>query len=265
MRNASFTPASSISDGNRTGTHGMTAFKPWVRTVSPQQAFREHRIDIALGKCADDLSPPVTLPSVDHLPGDPVERQPVTVELIHPSQAQVPERIYQTTPSQRIAHDARIARQKRFADAARKLSAAAASETAALAPPIIGPEPVEDWTTRQISLHAMKEPWFSIDAVAREPRRPRIEEIQRATCRYFNVSRDDLLSHRRTAEIVRPRQVAMYLAKTLTLRSLPEIGIQFGNRDHTTVLHAVRKIEHLCLSDADVERAVSEIKAELAA
>ena len=57
------------------------------------------------------------------------------------------------------------------------------------------------------------------------------------------------LSSRRTANVVRPRQIAMYLAKTLTLRSLPEIGRRFGGRDHTTVLHAVRKIENL--SDTD--------------
>ena len=63
--------------------------------------------------------------------------------------------------------------------------------------------------------------------------------------RQYNVSRSDLLSSRRTANVVRPRQVAMYLAKTLTLRSLPEIGRRFGGRDHTTVLHAVRKIEAL--------------------
>jgi chromosomal replication initiator protein len=58
-----------------------------------------------------------------------------------------------------------------------------------------------------------------------------------------------MLSSRRTANVVRPRQIAMYLAKTLTLRSLPEIGRRFGGRDHTTVLHAVRKIEHLADTD----------------
>ncbi len=78
-----------------------------------------------------------------------------------------------------------------------------------------------------------------------EPRRVKIEDIQRIVARQYNVSRSDLLSSRRTANVVRPRQVAMYLAKTLTLRSLPEIGRRFGGRDHTTVLHAVRKIEHL--------------------
>ena len=75
-----------------------------------------------------------------------------------------------------------------------------------------------------------------------EPKRVKIEDIQRVVARQYNVSRADLLSSRRTANVVRPRQVAMYLAKTLTLRSLPEIGRRFGGRDHTTVLHAVRKI-----------------------
>ncbi|HEV7449343.1 MAG TPA: chromosomal replication initiator protein DnaA [Candidatus Paceibacterota bacterium] len=82
-----------------------------------------------------------------------------------------------------------------------------------------------------------------------EPRRVKIEDIQRVVARQYNVSRADLLSSRRTANVVRPRQVAMYLAKTLTLRSLPEIGRRFGGRDHTTVLHAVRKIENLVDND----------------
>jgi len=78
-----------------------------------------------------------------------------------------------------------------------------------------------------------------------DPKRVKIEDIQRTVARQYNVSRSDLLSSRRTANVVRPRQIAMYLAKTLTLRSLPEIGRRFGGRDHTTVLHAVRKIENL--------------------
>lgn len=75
-----------------------------------------------------------------------------------------------------------------------------------------------------------------------EPKRIKIEDIQRVVARQYNLSRSDLLSARRTANVVRPRQVAMYLCKVLTLRSLPEIGRRFGGRDHTTVLHAVSKI-----------------------
>jgi chromosomal replication initiator protein len=84
---------------------------------------------------------------------------------------------------------------------------------------------------------------------AREPRRVRIEEIQKVVARHFNVSKADLLSSRRNRTIVRPRQIAMYLSKMLTPRSLPEIGRRFGGRDHTTVLHAVRKVEELIQGD----------------
>ncbi len=83
----------------------------------------------------------------------------------------------------------------------------------------------------------------------REPKRVKIEDIQRIVARHYNVSRADILSARRTATVVRPRQIAMYLSKVLTLRSLPEIGRRFGGRDHTTVLHAVRKIDGLLHTD----------------
>jgi chromosomal replication initiator protein len=82
-----------------------------------------------------------------------------------------------------------------------------------------------------------------------EPKRVRIEDIQRIVARHYNVSKTELLSNRRTRTIVKPRQVAMYLSKVMTPRSLPEIGRRFGGRDHTTVLHAVRKIEGLSGSD----------------
>ncbi len=94
----------------------------------------------------------------------------------------------------------------------------------------------------------------------REPRRVRIEDIQRAVSRHFNVSKADLLSARRTRTIVRPRQIAMYLAKLLTPRSLPEIGRRFGDRDHTTVLHAVRKVEELMLADRALAEEVEMLK-----
>ena len=96
-----------------------------------------------------------------------------------------------------------------------------------------------------------------------EPRRVKIEDIQRVVARQYNVSRSDLLSSRRTANVVRPRQVAMYLAKTLTLRSLPEIGRRFGGRDHTTVLHAVRKIENLVGNDMALAEEIEILKRQL--
>jgi chromosomal replication initiator protein len=96
-----------------------------------------------------------------------------------------------------------------------------------------------------------------------EPKRIKIEEIQRIVARQYNVSRADLLSSRRTANVVRPRQVAMYLAKLLTLRSLPEIGRRFGGRDHTTVLHAVRKIENLVNTDTSLAEEIEILKRQL--
>jgi chromosomal replication initiator protein len=96
-----------------------------------------------------------------------------------------------------------------------------------------------------------------------EPKRVKIEDIQRVVARQYNVSRSDLLSSRRTANVVRPRQVAMYLAKTLTLRSLPEIGRRFGGRDHTTVLHAVRKIEGLVGADMALAEEIDILKRQL--
>lgn len=93
-----------------------------------------------------------------------------------------------------------------------------------------------------------------------EPKRVRIEDIQRIVARHYNVSKTELLSNRRTRTIVKPRQVAMYLAKVMTPRSLPEIGRRFGGRDHTTVLHAVRKIEGLSGSDGTMAQELELLK-----
>nr|WP_083655559.1 chromosomal replication initiator protein DnaA [Bartonella apis] len=93
-----------------------------------------------------------------------------------------------------------------------------------------------------------------------EPKRIRIEEIQRVVARHYNVSKQDMLSNRRTRTIVKPRQVAMYLAKMMTPRSLPEIGRRFGGRDHTTVLHAVRKIEDMVGADQQLAKELELLK-----
>ncbi|MTI44695.1 chromosomal replication initiator protein DnaA [Roseibium hamelinense] len=93
-----------------------------------------------------------------------------------------------------------------------------------------------------------------------EPRRVKIEDIQRIVSKHYNVTKADLLSARRTRTIVRPRQIAMYLAKVMTPRSLPEIGRRFGNRDHTTVLHAVRKIEELARADHALSQELELLK-----
>ena len=95
---------------------------------------------------------------------------------------------------------------------------------------------------------------------AREPRRVKIEDIQKLVASHYSVTRADILSSRRTATVVKPRQVAMYLAKALTLRSLPEIGRRFGGRDHTTVLHAVRKIEGLVAQNEGLREELELLK-----
>ncbi len=83
------------------------------------------------------------------------------------------------------------------------------------------------------------------DLLKSNNRRITIDEIQNKVANYFNIKIEDLISSRRIRTFARPRQVAMYLSKKLTTRSLPEIGRKFGGRDHTTVIHAVKKIEEL--------------------
>ena len=91
----------------------------------------------------------------------------------------------------------------------------------------------------------------------------RIEDIQRVVSKHYNVSKADLLSARRTRTVVRPRQIAMYLSKQMTPRSLPEIGRRFGNRDHTTVLHAVRKIEEMVNADRVLHDELEGLKRQI--
>ena len=83
-----------------------------------------------------------------------------------------------------------------------------------------------------------------------------IDEIQRKVAEYYALKMADLLSARRARDVARPRQVAMYLAKKLTPRSLPEIGRRFGGRDHTTVMHAVKRIEELRAADSELNNDV---------
>jgi len=94
------------------------------------------------------------------------------------------------------------------------------------------------------------------DLLRANERRITIDDIQRRVAEYYNLRLADLLSARRARVVARPRQVAMYLSKQLTTRSLPEIGRKFGGRDHTTVMHAVRKIEELKLSDNTIREDV---------
>ena len=101
------------------------------------------------------------------------------------------------------------------------------------------------------------------DLLRSHDRRITIDEIQRKVAEHFNIRLSDMHSARRARQVARPRQVAMYLSKQLTARSLPEIGRKFGGRDHTTVMHAVRNIEELSNGDASFAQDVEILKRAL--
>ena len=87
-----------------------------------------------------------------------------------------------------------------------------------------------------------------------------VDKIQNVVSNYFNISLNDMLSQRRSRPLARPRQLAMYLAKKMTTRSLPEIGRRFANRDHTTVIHAVKTITRLSEQDDEMKKNINQIK-----
>ncbi|NCT40253.1 MAG: chromosomal replication initiator protein DnaA [Alphaproteobacteria bacterium] len=101
------------------------------------------------------------------------------------------------------------------------------------------------------------------DLLRAHDRRITIDEIQRKVAEHYNLRLTDMHSARRARNVARPRQVAMYLAKQLTARSLPEIGRKFGGRDHTTVMHAVRKVEELIEEDAQIAQDVDVVRRAL--
>lgn len=101
------------------------------------------------------------------------------------------------------------------------------------------------------------------DLIRASQRKITIDDIQRKVADYYNIRLSDLLSARRSRKIARPRQVAMYLSKILTTRSLPEIGRKFGGRDHTTVIHAVKRIESLQDSDNAIQEEVEVLSRAL--
>jgi chromosomal replication initiator protein len=115
-----------------------------------------------------------------------------------------------------------------------------------------------DLVGRPVSLE-MAEDVLS-DLLRANERRVTIDDIQRRVAEYYNLRMADLLSARRARVVARPRQVAMYLSKQLTTRSLPEIGRKFGGRDHTTVMHAVKKIEELKACDMAIREDVDMLE-----
>ena len=101
------------------------------------------------------------------------------------------------------------------------------------------------------------------DVLVAKERRITIEEIQRRVAQHYNIKATELSSSRRAQAVVRPRHVAMYLAKQLTSRSLPEIGRKFGKRDHTTVMYAIRRIEELRPKDPTLDEDVEHLRRSL--
>jgi chromosomal replication initiator protein len=111
---------------------------------------------------------------------------------------------------------------------------------------------------RDITLESVQEVLH--DLLRSNERRVTIDDIQRKVAEHFNIKLGEMTSDRRARAVARPRQVAMYLAKLLTTRSLPQIGRKFGGRDHTTVMHAVRKIEELMRTDPSLAEDVELLR-----
>jgi chromosomal replication initiator protein len=101
------------------------------------------------------------------------------------------------------------------------------------------------------------------DILRAHDRKVTIEEIQKKVAEHYNIRQTEMTSARRARAVARPRQVAMYLSKQLTTRSLPEIGRKFGNRDHTTVMHAVSRINELMQADGDFAEGVELLRRTL--
>jgi chromosomal replication initiator protein len=103
------------------------------------------------------------------------------------------------------------------------------------------------------------------DVLRASERKITVEEIQRKVSEYYNIRLSDIIGPKRLRSYARPRQVAMYLCKQLTSRSLPEIGRRFGGRDHTTVMHGVKRIEELKLTDGQIAEDVEMLRRSLEA
>jgi len=101
------------------------------------------------------------------------------------------------------------------------------------------------------------------DILRASDRKLTIEEIQRKVAEHYNVRLSDMIGPKRVRTIARPRQIAMYLSKTLTSRSLPDIGRRFGGRDHTTIMHGVKKIEELMATDSQLSDDLQMLKRAL--
>jgi hypothetical protein len=173
--------------------------------------------------------------------------------------------VRELTPTQREAversrnfRESIAAKAAELADNKMRVKLAAAIPVAALnAPLTVTPQPLLMQAGAELPTPSSPN-WFVIlasDPIKRD--HPSIREIQTAVCKHYGVKLADMLSARRTAIVVRPRQVAMYLCKELTPHSLPQLGRRFGGRDHTTVLHAVRKVPAVSRVDAELAQDIA--------
>lgn len=154
--------------------------------------------------------------------------------------------IHHATPSQLAEHRAHAARQKRLG-----CKTVATPQVRFISAP------------KAIVMPPESHFWFSIlEEIEPVEREISCADIKRAIASHFEVSVRDLISARRTANVILPRQIGIYLAKELTLLSLPQIGRNFGGRDHTTVLHAIHKIAAL-LNDSEVAEAIKQVRSVL--
>ena len=165
------------------------------------------------------------------------------------------------TASQRAAQERHKAAQARFADAARR----GAGQAAAPAVSSVGLHRPAQCLCAE---HFFDAAWKMLAAPTRlsieEPKHvPSVQRIQQAVCSHYQIAATDLLSASRAQEFAMPRQVAMYLCRTLTGRSLPDIGRRFGDRKHTTVLHAARKIAAHLEHSPRLARQIEAIVAQL--
>jgi len=116
---------------------------------------------------------------------------------------------------------------------------------------------------REITLEVAQE--CLADILRTNDRKINIDDIQRKVAEHYNIRLADMMGPKRSRNVARPRQIAMYLSKQLTSRSLPEIGRRFGGRDHTTIMHGVRKIEELIIDDSAMSEDIAVLKRMLEA
>lgn len=171
------------------------------------------------------------------------------------------------TPTQYALHHARKQRLARLRAAAAKVEPKAEPKpVAATAHPDTALSAARSLKASHLLKSGTRAPWFH---VAREseapfmPAMPSAREIQNAVCAFYGVELREMLSPRRDARIVRPRQVAVYLCKQLTMLSMPKIGKLFGGRDHTTILASNRKIAALVKGDKELAIAIAALTEQL--